>query len=442
MRCKIAVIGAGSLAFTPDLVADLARSASLRGSSVILMDIDSEVLRKVRTIAERIVEAQRAELMVGATTDRQEALKDADFVTITIGVGGVKATQLDGKLAEKYGVYQTVADTVGPGGLSRALRHIPAIVDIYRDVDRLCPEALVINETNPLTVLCRVAREVTNVNVIGLCSCILGAHYRISKLLNVKDGDLTLLASGLNHFTWIKEALIKGEDAYPTLKKILVDLKVKADREGCLPPQPISLKLFEAFGLVPVPGDSHMAEFLPYFLRSEFDWGRKYGLEIFPGGTIYTDEWRENMWNKASDWAEGRNLNDLFTGRMGEFSFAPSIMEAIVKGETRFYEGVDVPNEGLVDGLPREAIVEGPGVAGPMDVRGVPVGSLPKAITAMLKARVEQQELTVEAALSGDRDLTLQALSLDPLTPNIDVAEKILDDILTLHANYLPQFRR
>jgi len=441
LRCKIAVIGAGSLAFTPNLVADLTRSSVFKGSSIMLMDIDSEVLGKVKRIAEKIIEAQRVELRVETTIDREEALKDADFVTITIGVGGVEATQLDGRLAEKYGVYQTVADTVGPGGFSRALRHIPAIVDIYRDVERLCPEALVINETNPLTVLCRVAGKVTNVNVIGLCSGILGAHYYVSNLLNVNDADLTLIAAGLNHFTWIKEVLIRGEDAYPTLKKKMIELKFKAEKEGHLPSQPISLKLFEVFGLLPVPGDSHVAEFFPYFLRSEFDWGRKYGLEIFPGDTIYTDEWRESMWAKASDWAEGRKLNELFMGRMGEFSFAPSIMEAILEGETRFYEGVNVPNEGLINGLPRDTVVEVPGVAGPFGVRGVPVGGLPKGITAMLKVRVEQQELTVEAALSGDKDLALQALLLDPLTPSIDVAEKVLKDILTIHAKHLPQFK-
>ena len=442
MRCKIGVIGAGSLAFTPNLISDLARSSVFRGSSVILMDIDNEVLAKVKRIAERVIEAQRAELKVEGTTDREEALKDADFVTITIGVGGVGATQLDGKLAEKYGVYQTVADTVGPGGFSRALRHVPVMADIYRDIERLCPGALVINETNPLTALCRVAKKIADVNIVGLCSCILGAHYHVSNLLRVDDADLTLIAAGLNHFTWIREVLVKGEDAYPTLKKKIIESSVKGEKEGRSPPQPVSLKLLEAFGLLPVPGDSHMAEFFPYFLRPEFDWGRKYGLEIFPGDTIYSDEWRDNMWAKASTWAEGRNLNELLSGRMGEFSFAPSIMEAMLQGETRFYEGVNVPNEGLVNGLPHEAIVEVPGIAGSMKVRGVPVGCLPKAIAGMLKARTEQQELTVEAALSGEGDLALQALLLDPLTPSIDVAEKILKDILTVHARHLPQFKR
>jgi len=216
LRCKIAVIGAGSLAFTPNLMADLARSSVFRGSSVILMDIDSKVLAKVKRIAEKIIKAQRAELKVESTTDREDALEDADFVTITIGVGGVEATQLDGKLAEEYGVYQTVADTVGPGGFSRVLRHVPAIAEIYRDTERLCPGALVINETNPLTALCRVAKKITDVNIVGLCSCILGAHYHVSDLLKVDDADLTLIAAGLNHFTWIKEVLVKGEDAYPT----------------------------------------------------------------------------------------------------------------------------------------------------------------------------------------------------------------------------------
>lgn len=339
-------------------------------------------------------------------------------------------------------MYQPRADTVGPGGFSRCLRHVPVIVDVCRDIERLCPTALVINETNLLTVLCRAARRVTGANVIGLCPGISGAHYPVSKILDVNEDDLTLIAAGVNHFTWIKEALVKGEDAYPTLKKKMIEAKLKAEKEGRLPPQPMSLKLLEVFGLLPVPGDSHMAEFLPYFLRSEFDWGGKYGLKRFPGGTIYSDEWRESMWGKASVWAEAGGLDELFRGRLGEFSFAPSIMEAILEGETRFYEGVNLPNKGLIDGLPCGAIVEVLGIAGAMGVRGVSVGSLPKGITAMLQARIEQQELTLEVALSGDRDLALQALLSDPLTPSVDVAEKMLNDILTMHAKYLPQFRR
>lgn len=441
MRCKIAAIGAGSLAFTPNLMADLARSATFADSCIVLMDVDAEALEKVGKIAKRIIESQRAELEVKSTMDRREALRDADFVTVTIGVGGVKATQLDGKFAQKYGVYQPVADTVGPGGFSRSLRHIPIVVDICRDVERLCPRALVINETNPLTTLCRAARKATGANVIGLCTGILGAHRHVSKLFDANEEDLTLIAAGLNHFTWIKEMSIKAKDVYPTLKKKIFENRVKAEKEGHLPLRPISIKLLEVFGLLPVPGDNHVAEFLPYFLRSEFDWGAKFGVKRFPGDTIYSDEWRRSMWTRASAWAEGLNLDELFKRRFGEFSFSSSIMEAMLKGEKRFFEGVNLPSEGLIDGLFHEGVVEVPGVAGTMGVRGVSVGSLPKGITALLKARIEQQELTVEAALSGDKGLALQALLLDPLTPSINAAEKMLNDILAMQAEYLPQFK-
>lgn len=442
MKGKITVIGAGSLAFTPNLMADLASSPTFRGFEVTLMDPDDQALKLVKKIADRIVEFKKAELKVEATTDKGEALKDAEFVTITIGVGGVKATRIDGKFAEKYGVYQPVADTVGPGGFSRALRHIPVIVDICRDVEMLCPDALVINETNPLTTLCRAARKVTRAKVIGLCTGILGAHKHIARILGVRDEELTLIAAGLNHFTWIKEVLVKNRDAYPALEQKLTEMKAKAEKEGSPPPQPISNLLLEKFGLLPVPGDSHVAEFLPYFIRPEFDWGGKYGLKRFSKGTIYSDEWREKMMRTAREWSRGYRLDELFRGRLGEYSFATSIMRSIIKSQVRFFEGINVPNEGLIDGLPDKIVVEVPGMTGPIGVRGVQVGELPRGITAILKARAEQQELTVEAALTGDRDLALQALLLDPLTPSIEAAEGMLNDILSIYEQYLPQFKK
>ncbi|RLI24901.1 hypothetical protein DRO57_05460 [Candidatus Bathyarchaeota archaeon] len=444
-RLKLVVIGAGSLAFTPGLLAEMATSELFRDIEIGLVDIDEEKLRIMEKVASRVVEETKAGLKVEASTDRRDLLKNADFVVITIAVGGVRGIELDVEVAKKYGIYHTVADTVGPAGFSRSLRHIMPIVEICRDVEKLCPNAVVFNEANPLTTMCRAARKATRANVVGLCTGVKAPRYFIPRVVGCKPEELTFIAAGVNHLTWVLEAYANGRDVYQEFKRKMLELRDEARRTGKPFHAYVSVELMETFGLYPVQGDSHVAEFFGYFIRPETDYGAKYGLKLFPGDTIYREEWRNRVWEMVTGWAEGRRpIKELVEQRKGvaEHSFVYELMEIMVKGETRFFEGVNIPNEGCIEGLPDEAVVEIPAMVSPLGFKGIHVGRLPKGVEAILQQRIAQQELTVEAALTGDKQLAVQALALDPMVPTLEVAKKLVEDYLEIHKQYLPQFQK
>lgn len=442
---KLVVIGAGSLAFTPELLAEMATSDVFKGIEIGLVDIDEEKLRVMEKIASRVIDETRAEISVEASADRRELLRNADFVVITIAVGGVRGIETDVKVAEKYGVYHTVADTVGPAGFSRALRHIPPIVEICRDIEKICPKAIVFNESNPLTTICRAVRKTTKVDIVGLCTGVRGPRHILSRVLGCRPEDVRFISAGVNHLTWILEAYVDGKNVYPEFKQKMRIMRDEALKYGKPFNAYVSVELMETFGLYPVQGDAHVAEFFPYFLRPETDYGAKYGLKLFPGDTIYSEEWRSRVWDMVLGWAEGKYpIKELVERRMGvtEHSFVYELMEIILSGRVQFFEGVNIPNDGCIDGLPDEAIVEIPAIVGPFGFRGLKVGRLPKSIEAILQHRVAQQELTVEAALTGDREIALQALSLDPMVPTLSVAKRMLDDYIEAHKDFLPQFQK
>jgi len=440
---KLVVIGAGSLAFTPGLLAEMATSEVFKGAEIGLIDIDEEKLKIMERVASRVIEETKAELKIETSLDRRDLLKNADFVVITIAVGGVRGIELDVKIAERYGIYHTIADTVGPAGFSRALRHIPPIVEICRDIEKLCSNAIVFNEANPLTALCRAARKATKANVIGLCTGVRGPKYFMPRVIGCKPEELTFISAGINHLTWILEAHVNGKDVYPEFKRRIKEMRDEALRYGKPFHAYVSVELMETFGLYPVQGDHHIAEFFPHFICPETNFGAKYGLKLFPGDTIYSEEWRNNVWRMVKGWADGeRPIKELIEQRKGvtEHSFVYELMEIIIKGETRFFEGVNIPNAGCVEGLPEEAIVEVPAVVGPFGFKGLHVGRLPKGIEATLLHRVIQQELVVEAALTGDKQIALQALALDPMVPTIDIAKNLLEEYIEAHKQFLPQF--
>lgn len=442
---KLVVIGAGSLAFTPELLAEMATSEVFRGIEIGLVDIDEEKLRMMEKISSRIINETGAEISVDVSTDRKELLKNADFVVITIAVGGISGIENDVKIAEKYGIYHTIADTVGPAGFSRSLRHIPPIVEICQDIERISPNAIVFNESNPLTTICRAVRKTTNVNIVGLCTGVRSPRYFISRAIGCKPEDVKFISAGVNHLTWVLEAYVNGKNVYPEFKRRIKSMRDEALKYGNPFHAYISVELMEIFGLYPVQGDHHIAEFFPYFLRSETNYGAKYGLKLFPGDTIYSIEWRNKVWNMIVNWAEGkRPIKDLIEKRVSvtEHSFVYELMEIISKGRIQFFEGVNIPNNGCIEGLPNEAVVEIPAIVGPFGFTGLNVGRLPKGVEAILQQRIMQQELTVDAALTGDREIALQALSLDPMVPTLDVARKLLDDYIEVHKQFLPQFQR
>jgi alpha-galactosidase len=355
----------------------------------------------------------------------------------------VKAWERDVRIPEAHGVWQTVGDSVGPGGVFRALRHVPELVAIARDMEELCPDAWLFNYTNPLTALVRAVHKSSSIRCAGLCHGVLHTREAIAHDLGLTPADLSLTAAGINHLAWVLDMRHNGQDVYPRFRELvrgwLISPPPPSDDpyEGF---QEVSARLMELYGFYPSPGDRHVAEFFPFFLRQTGD-GLGYGLQS--GLTMTNDilASRDERWDRIADQADGRaELDRRLFDEAREGERVVSIMQAIVEDRPLLELAVNVRNDGLIPNLPAEAVVEVPGLVDGRGVHGIAVGALPEGIAGILAARARQQELMVDAALAGDRALVLQALLADPLVPSVETAAAMLDEALHTHEAFLPQF--
>jgi len=439
---KVVLIGAGSLTFTPSLLkglalSDMARDASL---TISLVDINPEILEVMYKVGVKLIEALRrrgeaGELKIEKHVERKEALEGADFVIITIGVGGVKATHVDVEVPRRYGIEQTVGDTVGPGGIMRALRHVPVLLDIARDMEDLCPEAYMFNYSNPLTPLTRVVQRETKIKAYGLCTGVFGVKWYLAKYFNVRPDDVEIYVGGINHLYWIIDFSVKGEPGYQLIEEKLAKEGVPDRGEIA-----ITLKLYRIFGLIPAPGGRHVAEFFPHLFMHE-EAMKKYDIPRFPEGTIYDYKLREPFEKLLKGIASGeRSVDELLKvkGLEEEGIGVVRLMEAIALDKRILFPGINVPNKGVIANLPSWGVVEVPAYVDATGVHPLNMGPLPKAIAGILTQRLAQYEITIDAALSGDRSLALQALLMDGYVRSIDIAERLLDDMLRAEQEWLP----
>jgi alpha-galactosidase len=423
---KIVIIGAGSVVFSRRLISDIILEKELSGSTVALCDIDPEGLELTAGLARRMADEAGADITIESSTDRTQVLPGADYVIQTIAIGGKAAWEKDLNIPMKYGIVQPVGDSVGPGGLSRALRLLPVVVDICHDMEDLCPDALLLNYSNPNSCVCAAAHQYSSIKVIGLCHGLLGTQKQLADYLGVAVERTKVLAVGVNHFNWILKLLIDDQD-------VLAMLREKIDKEGIRKGMQISANLFRIFGAFPAPGDVHVAEFLPYFLNQESDRGEKYGLSLMKAYGQNPEHWEEIRRHLDEDVSVKHYLNP-------SEEQAIDIIAALQGKDDIIFDAINLPNYGIVSNLPEGAILEVPATVGVFGVRGVCVDDIPFSIAAMLSTRIFQQQLTVEAAMSGDRQLTLQAMLLDPLVPNIEIAEAMLNELMKAHSEHLPQF--
>ena len=424
-KTKIVVIGAGSASFGLGMLSDAVNMAELRGSTLSLVDIDSHALEAISTLARKMNDESGAGLKIEHTTDRTQALPEAEFVVISIAVRRNDLWKLDWEVPTKHGVRHTLGENGGPGGLFHSMRNIPIVLDICRDIERLCPDALLLNFTNPVPRICMAIDRYSSVNAVGLCHGIGGQLDRLARVMEVSPENLTCTAAGLNHFTWILDLRFKdsGQDAYPELRRRL---------QGCDPSfQPLSRKLFGAFGFYPSPGDDHVGEYVHYAA----EYCPMHGFD-FAGAEKYKTE----TWAGIGRMVRGEEpVTSLIGRRSGERAF--EIIAGILCDSGHSELAVNLPNDGHISNLPEEAIVEVPAVVGADGVKGADIGKLPSGIAALCRTQFGIQELVVEAAVTGDKGKALQALLADPVVPGFDAAEKILDELLVLEADYLPQFK-
>ncbi len=429
----------------PAFLRDIVANPTLQGSHIVLHDINPAALDLVFDLGEKMIGENDLPFTLEKTLELEEALPDADVVILTITTGGLKVMRHDLEIPKKYGIYQSVGDTVGPGGLARCLRNIPVIVDIARRMERLCPDAWLLNYTNPMTTICRAVCRTTGIKTVGLCHEFFGVLRTLQRVFEVDTSEIQAKVGGINHLTWVVDLKVKGKDAFPALKEFARQVlaskgEVKTlDAPGTastIDRFMVKAHLFQVFGAFPAAGDRHVAEFFPYFLTEAAGRGKAYGVEL----TTVEERYQWQAEDKAL-------IQDLLTGRRDMRQFlaehsgeaADQIIAAIANAGS--YTGVmNLPNQGQIFNLPAGVVVETFGTIDANGAQGLTLGELPPGILNVVSRHVLNQEMAVEAALSGDRHLALQVLFNDPLTREFEGVGVMLDEMLFANKQYLPQF--
>jgi len=458
MKEKVVLIGAGSAVFSCGMVADLIRQGW--EAELALVDINPEALEVVERLGRKMIEASGAPIALRASTDRREVLSGATVVICTVGVGGRRAWEQDVFIPRKYGIYQPVGDTVMPGGTSRAMRMIPAMVAIAEDVLELAPKALFFNYSNPMGPICRALRKATGVEVVGLCHGVLHVAHYLASSLSVSLENLEYSAVGLNHLTWFNEVRIAGEDAGGRLREIAEEKLSRIHQPGSLgecflesgswepgpdePEQinPFSWELLLKFGAFPAAMDRHVTEFFPWmFAREGGYYGKTLGTECYSFERTIACGDRDFERMREDAFSSGHLGEEYFRRISGEHEQVMEIIESIRSDKKRVYSA-NLPNRALVLNLPGEAILELPAAAGKCGLMPLVVGELPSALAGILAMRLAWVETTVEAALEGSREKFIQALILDGAVESVEQATGLADELLQAQAEHLPWYGR
>jgi len=437
---KVVFIGAGSLGFTRGLVRDLLTYPLLRDSTIALVDINKERLTFAKRMIEKIVAMGNYPAKVIATTDRTEVLKGADAVCVTILCGSTDVWQHDILIPKKYGIDINVGDTRGPSGIFRALRTIPTMLDICKDMERLCPNAIMLNYTNPMAMLCHAMQRTSPIQVTGLCHSVQGTAGMLAKWAGVPYDELQYTSAGINHLSWYVKLEHKGKDLYPRLHEVVSTNKKIYNEEQ------VRNEMFLALGFYVTESSGHNSEYNWWF-RKRPDLIKKYcttGTGWNPGVHAYIlDEYRKrdgNSWKKdVRDWLAKDKPISLDRGH----EYAASIINARLGGELFEFNG-NVPNTNLVTNLPPGCCVEVPVIASRKGFEAVHVGALPMQCAAITSLSATIEMMAVEGSLTGDAEMVYRAICNDPLTAAVlSLAEirKLVRDMFRKNQAHLPQFK-
>jgi alpha-galactosidase len=426
---KIALIGAGSVVFARRLITDILSFPSLQGSTLVLMDIDPLRLEMITALANKLVAQEKLPTQVIATTDRRAALDGADYVIVSIQVGGVDLFQHDIYIPRQYGIDQTVGDTIGPGGVFRGLRTVPVLLDICKDMAELCPNALMINYSNPMVINCWAMSLATKIRHIGLCHSVQLTTASLASYLGAPVDELSIWVAGINHMAWFLRLDWNGQDAYPLLRLKLDDPDVYAKDK-------VRFEIMRYFDYFVTESSHHMSEYVPYFRRKEATIDRyiPYRWDYL---RICQRGWQTQYGEIQKQLASS---DPLPTGRSTEYC---SYIINAIETDTAYRINGNVQNDGLITNLPPDCCVEVPSLVDGAGVHPCYVGDLPAQLAGLNRANVNVQELAVQAALSGDRNAVYQALQLDPLTASlVDLPDirKMADELFEIEKDWLPQF--
>jgi alpha-galactosidase len=446
---QITIVGGGSYQWTPELLADLLGMPSLRGAHYVLEDIDPVPLGKMVALARLLNEAMGAKATFSTATDQERALEGADFVIVTISTGGFESMAFDLDIPARHGIRQSVGDTVGPGGINRSLRNIPVLVGVAEDMGKVCPDAWLLNITNPMTCLTRAVCKQTSVRAVGLCHEVGNWSMDLAIALGRPAESVRPTVAGVNHLPVVTAVEVDGEDGFAIMAAMVEDaggLAALAPHPGRPEAEPFSrldfvqrhalkLTLLEKWGAFPAAGDRHIAEFLPWVLTEGSGWGSEFNVELT---SIETRQNHQQGYIADVDaWLAGtKDLQTWFSGELPAL-----VIDSLVTGERRELPA-NIPNVGQVPDVPADAVVESICVVDDQGIRGRDVAPLPAPFAELVRRHVAVGEMTVAAALEGDRTLAEAAFFLDPLAGRGDLhqTEAMIDELLTATAAWLPQF--
>ena len=439
---KIVFIGAGSTVFAKNLMVDILTYDVLKESELILHDIDEERLKTSEIVAHKVADMLNAKPTIKSTLNRREALDGADYVITMIQVAGYKpGTVIDFEIPKKYGLKQTIADTLGIGGIMRSLRTIPVLLDICRDMEELCPDATLLQYVNPMVMNCWAIDKATSIKTVGLCHSVPHTANDLADDMGIPRGELNYVVAGINHMAFFLSLEHNGKDMYPQLHKTMAGF----DKSGVWPKRfgrmtdHVRYEMFRRLGYFVTESSEHFSEYVPFFIKD----GRDELLEEFD---IPIDEYIWRCEYQIQEWNHLRKeLEDPTKPLQLEESveFGSHIIHALETDQpTRIYG--NVPNYGIIDNLPVGVPVEVPCLVDRNGIQPVTIGKIPPQLARLMQTNIGPQELTVEAALTGKREHIYHAAMLDPHTSaelSLEQIWSMVDEMIEAHGDWLPEYQ-
>ncbi len=424
---KITFIGAGSTVFAKNLLGDILGFPELADSTISLFDIDAERLRTSEIVARKVAESLKVKPNIEATTDRRAALDGADYAICMIQVGGYKpATVIDFEVPKKYGLRQTIADTLGIGGIMRGLRTIPVLLDMAHDMEELCPDVTFLNYANPMAMNCWGLNKASRIKTVGLCHSVQGTAGELSRDIQVPYEEINYLAAGINHMAFYLKFERNGQDLYPLIRQVAQEKRMPDWNR-------VRYEMFTRLGYFVTESSEHFSEYVPWFIKRD----RPDLIEAF---NVPLDEYPRRCERQIAEW---ESLQKRFESNESveierSSEYGSLIIHSMETNTPRVVYG-NVANKGLIDNLPQDCTVEVPCLVDKNGIQPTHIGNLPPQLAALMQTNINVQALTVEAAITRKREYVYHAAMLDPHTAaelSIDQIWSLVDDLIEAHSKY------
>ncbi|MBZ0297024.1 MAG: alpha-glucosidase/alpha-galactosidase [Anaerolineae bacterium] len=430
---KITFIGAGSTVFAKNLLGDILSYSELADSTITLFDIDDERLKTSNVVAHKVAETVGANPTIEATTDRRKALEGADYAISMFQIAGYKpGTVTDFEIPKKYGLRQTIADTLGIGGIMRGLRTIRVFLEMTQDMEQVCPDVMHLNYVNPMAMNCWAIDRGSNIKTVGLCHSVQGTAHQLAHDIGVPEDEINYVCAGINHMAFYLTFERDGQNLYPEIRKVYDD--------GRAPDwNLVRYEMFNRLGYFVTESSEHFSEYVPWFIKRD----RPDLIEAF---NIPLDEYITRCENQIAGWQKLRDRMEDPDEKLEvkrSMEYGSQIIRSMESGDPCVIYG-NVPNRGLIDNLPEGCCVEVPCLIDKNGVQPTKIGSLPPHLAALMQTNINVQALTVEAALTCKREHIYHAAMLDPHTAaelSLDQIWSLVDDLIEAHGDWLPHYQ-